>query len=112
MNSSNDADKVIIICSREDEEKKHIWAVNNTEMNLKICAKLAYVGDWSCGGEAEGTESGGRVGESIIITLGKTHFPICGKESFTYYQLFTSYRVEKWLEDDEKLRESIELNNL
>ena len=35
MNSSIDADKVIIICSREDEEKKHIWAVNNTEMNLK-----------------------------------------------------------------------------
>ena len=44
MNSSIDADKVIIICSREDEEKKHIWAVNNTEMNLK------YVPSWLMSG--------------------------------------------------------------
>lgn len=49
-------------------------------MNLKIYAKLAYIRDWSCGGEVEGTENGGRIGESIIITLDKIHFPVCGKE--------------------------------
>ena len=79
MNSSIDAEKVIIIGST-DLKKKHTWAVNNTEMNLKIYAKLAYIRDWSCGGEVEGTENGGRIGESIIITLDKIHFPVCGKE--------------------------------
>ena len=33
-------------------------------------------------------------------------------ESFTHLQLSTSYRVVKWLEDSEKLRDPIELNNL
>lgn len=40
--------------------------------------------------EVEGTANEGRVGESIVFTLDKILFPVCGKESFTCYQLSTN----------------------
>lgn len=61
---------------------------------LKLIYK--YLQSWLMSGtggvrdEVEGTANEGRVGESIVFTLDRILFPVCGKESFTCYQLSTN----------------------
>lgn len=69
-------------------------------------------GNGAVSGEAEETGNEGRVGELIVFIPDKIHFHVYGKESFTCYQLSPNYRVVKWLENNENLRDSTELNNL